>query len=199
MPSPQSLTSYWTVVSGCPSLIGVKGATPPCNANSLLMVDPIRVNKRFQDRLALRQTPNRLRSAVTKELYNTVFEHPAFGKLHMLAPGDAAEGKPATVRTAMRNISKARLYGPAFPGEPDILAVFETQQLEVTYTALCRTVDGSYWAQHHLIHKSGDCEDLIDATEMVSRPGCRLWRPADDRMAGPVRFDRPAGSVRVWR
>lgn len=137
----------------------------PCSALSL----SYRVHKLHAARKAPTDLPRSLPPAGDSELRSGIYEHPAFGRLHIVLPSSASEGMPKTIISALLEISKARFYGSTFSGGPDLIAIFEKKQVELTYYALYRRSVGLYAVEDRLIHRTVNEEnaELIDTNRTV--------------------------------
>ena len=99
-----------------------------------------------------------------------MYSHSAFGRMHLVSPGSEGARQPPIVQEILRQVKAARRFGPLYDGKIDLLAIFETRMLELSYMAMYHTGDGIFWVQNHLILPEGGSKagDLVDTTKAVS-------------------------------
>ena len=103
--------------------------------------------------------------------HGRIFKHPAYGRIYVLAPDGPPEGKPKIVINTLRDIRAAKAYGPVHAEKMDLVIVFETKQGEVTYYALYHIGESKFRGQRHLILRTVQGDDLVDAASSVSDEG----------------------------
>ena len=130
----------------------------------------------------LLEPPTHVLDPNISKLYDSVYWHPSFGKIYLLAPNSDSKDKPTNVARILHEMRAAKPFGPLYAGKVDLVAILETRMLELSYMALYHTGEGTYWAQNHLILPAGGKEGgrLVDTTKGVGLCQMKRLDPAHD-------------------